>query len=156
MLASLAALVPALPLAAALWLGTAILFGYASGEIHERSTSRIVLAALGASCVSALILVVARFTGALPDAVSFGRWLSSGNYRVDLVFATDALSLTLAVLASLLCLLVARFAVNYMHREAGFHRLFMVVSLFAAAMALLVLAFFGSKFVLELVLHRTG
>ncbi len=33
---------------------------------------------------------------------------------------------------------VARFAVNYMHREAGFHRLFMVLSLFAAAMALLV------------------
>ena len=138
MLAWLVALIPALPLAAALWLGMAILFGQASGEIHERRTSRTVLTALGASFASALILAVARFTGALPDAVSFGRWLSSGNYRVDLVFTTDALSLTLAVLASLLCLLVARFAVNYMHREAGFHRLFMVVSLFAAAMALLV------------------
>jgi hypothetical protein len=33
MLASLAALIPALPLAAALWLGAAILFGHASGEI---------------------------------------------------------------------------------------------------------------------------
>ncbi|MBL8258747.1 MAG: NADH-quinone oxidoreductase subunit M [Candidatus Competibacteraceae bacterium] len=138
MLAWLAALIPALPLAAALWLGAAILFGQASGEAHERRTSRIALAALGASFASALLLAVARFTGELPDQVAFGQWLSSSNYRVDLLFATDSLSLTLAVLASLLCLLVARFAVNYMHREAGFHRLFMVLSLFAAAMGLLV------------------
>ncbi len=133
-----AALIPALPLAAALWLGAAILFGQAGGEAHERRSSRIVLTALGTSFVAALILAAARFADAVPDTVRFGRWLSSGAYGVDLVFATDALSLTLAVLTSLLCLLVARFAVNYMHREAGFHRLFMVLSLFAAAMALLV------------------
>ncbi|MBK8185351.1 MAG: NADH-quinone oxidoreductase subunit M [Candidatus Competibacteraceae bacterium] len=134
----LAALIPALPLVAALWLGAAILLGQASGEAHERRTSRIVLAALGASFGSALLLAIARFVGAAPDAVRFGRWLTSGAYGVDLVFSSDALSVTLAVLASFLCLLVARFAVNYMHREAGFHRLFAVLSLFAAAMALLV------------------
>jgi hypothetical protein len=32
----------------------------------------------------------------LPDRVVLGRWLSSGDYRVDLVFATDSLSLALA------------------------------------------------------------
>lgn len=138
MLVWLAALIPALPLAAALWLGAAIVFSQASGEAHERRTSRIVLGALGVSFASALLLAVARFTDALPDQVTFSRWLTSGNYRIDLTFAADSLSLTLAVLTSLLCLLVARFAVNYMHREAGFHRLFMVLSLFAAAMALLV------------------
>jgi hypothetical protein len=35
---------------------------------------------------------------------------------------------------------VARFAVNYMHREAGFHRFFLMLSLFAAAMLLLVMS----------------
>ncbi|MEI2782888.1 MAG: NADH-quinone oxidoreductase subunit M [Candidatus Competibacter sp.] len=134
----LVGLVAALPLAAALWIGAAILFGRASGEAHERRTGRIALTACGASFAAALALAVARIAGSLPDRVVLGRWLTSGDYRVDLVFATDGLSLTLAVLASLLCLFVARFAVNYMHREAGFHRLFMVLSLFAAAMALLV------------------
>jgi hypothetical protein len=39
-------------------------------------------------------LAVARFTGRIARcSVVLGRWLSSGNYRVDLVFATDALSL---------------------------------------------------------------
>ncbi|MFO1421813.1 MAG: proton-conducting transporter membrane subunit, partial [Candidatus Competibacteraceae bacterium] len=138
MLEWLVGLVPALPLVAALWIGAAILFGQASGDAHERRTGRIALVACGASFVVALILAVARLAGSLPDRVLLGRWLTSGDYRVDLVFATDGLSLALAVLASLLCLFVARFAVNYMHREAGFHRLFMVLSLFAAAMALLV------------------
>ncbi len=138
MLEWLVGLVMALPLAAALWIGVAILFGQASGEAHERRTSRIALAACGASFVAMLVLAAARFAGPLPDQVVLGRWLTSGDYRVDLVFATDGLSLTLAILASLLCLFVARFAVNYMHREAGFHRLFMVLSLFAGAMLLLV------------------
>jgi len=123
----LVGLVPALPLAAALWIGAAILF-----------TGRIALAACGASLAAALALAVARLAGSLPDRAVLGRWLTSGDFRVDLVFATDGLSLALAVLASLLCLFVMRFAVNYMHREAGFHRLFMVLSLFAAAMLLLV------------------
>jgi len=142
------ALIPGSPLAAALWLGAAILFGQADGEAHERRSSRIVLGALGASFAAALVLAVAHLIDALPgahlidalpDRLRLGRWLASGDYAIDLVFSTDALSLTLAVLASLLCLLVARFAVHYMHREAGFHRLFMVLSLFAAAMALLVM-----------------
>ncbi len=140
MLEWLVGLVPALPLAAALWIGVSISFGRTGGEAHERRTSRIVLAVCGASLVVTVALAVARFAGSLPDRVVLGRWLTSGDYRVDLVFATDGLSLALAVLVSLLCLFVARFAVNYMHREAGFHRLFMVLSLFAAAMVLLVMS----------------
>ncbi len=41
----LVGLVAALPLAAALWIGAAILFGRASGEAHERRTGRIALTA---------------------------------------------------------------------------------------------------------------
>lgn len=139
MLEWLAGLTPIPPLAAALWIGVATLFGQASGEPHERRTSWIVLTACAGSLMIALILVIARLIGPLPDRVTLGRWLTSGDYRVDLVFATDGLSLALAALAALLCLFVARFAVNYMHREAGFHRLFMVLSLFTAAILLLVM-----------------
>jgi proton-translocating NADH-quinone oxidoreductase chain M len=139
MLEWIVGLIPALPLAAASWIGIAILFGQASGEAHERRTSRIALAACGAAFVAALALIVARSTGRWPDQVVLGRWLTSGDYRVELNFVTDHLSLALLALTSLTCLLVARFAVNYMHREPGFHRFFMILSLFAAAMALLVM-----------------
>lgn len=131
-------LIPTLPLAAALWIGLAILFGHAHGEAHEPRTSRIALTACAGSLVATLILIVAWFAGTAPETISLSSWLASGNYRVDLNFLTDGLSLTLLAIITLASLLIARFAVNYMHREAGFHRLFMILSLFTAAMTLLV------------------
>jgi proton-translocating NADH-quinone oxidoreductase chain M len=139
MLEWIVALIPILPLAAASWIGVAILFGRANGEAHERHTSQIALTACGASFAAALVLVVARFAGPLPEQVVLSRWLTSGEFQVDLNFVIDDLSLALLVLASLACLLVARFSVNYLHREPGFHRFFLVLSLFAAAMTLLVI-----------------
>ncbi|WP_303621000.1 proton-conducting transporter membrane subunit, partial [Methylogaea oryzae] len=74
------------------------------------------------------------------ETLHLGDWLSSGDYRIGLDFRSDKLSLGLAALFSLLCLLVIKFSVNYMHREAGYHRFFFVLSLFTAAMQLLVTA----------------
>lgn len=132
-------LVPALPLVAALWIGVAILFGGASGEAHERRTSRIALIAISLSFAAALALITARFGGELPERLTLGRWLNSGAVQIEVNFVTDRLSLALTTLVALLCLLVTRFSVNYLHREAGFHRFFMVLSLFSAAMPLLVM-----------------
>lgn len=140
MLESLIGLLLAMPLAAASWLGVAILLGQAQGENHEWRSSRLVLSACTGSFVITLLLAVGRFIGAFPEQVQLGRWLSSGHYHIDLIFAIDGLSLSLATLSSFLSLLVMRFAVNYMHREPGFHRLFLVLSLFTAAMLLLVMS----------------
>ena len=133
----IAGLIPALPLAAALWIGMAILFGQASGEAHERRTSRIALAASAGSFAATLALVAARFAGELPEPLTLGRWLTSGAYQVNVNFVADPLGLTLTTLTALFCLLVTRFSVNYLHREAGFHRFFMILSLFTAAMLVL-------------------
>jgi NADH:ubiquinone oxidoreductase subunit 5 (subunit L)/multisubunit Na+/H+ antiporter MnhA subunit len=76
----------------------------------------------------------------LNSPVALGTWLRSGHYHIDLEFALDVLSLPLAALFALLGLLVLRFSVNYMHREPGFHRFFMVLSLFLGAMLLLATA----------------
>jgi proton-translocating NADH-quinone oxidoreductase chain M len=140
MLEGIAALVPALPLAAALWIGVAILFGRARGEAHERRTHRIALTANAAAFAATLALIAARFAGELPERLTLGRWLTSGAVRIEVNFVTDLLGLTLMTLAALLCLLITRFSVNYLHREAGFHRFFMILSLFTAAMLLLVMS----------------
>ncbi len=134
----LIALIPALPLAAALWIGLAILFGQASGEAHEPRTSGIALTTSAGAFAATLILIVARLTGTWPDQITLSGWLVSGDYRVDLNFLTDGLSLALLTVTTLASLLITRFAVNYLHREAGFHRFFMILSLFTAAMTLLV------------------
>ncbi len=135
----LIALIPALPLAAALWIGLTILFGQANGEAHERRTSRLALIASAGSFIATLLLIAARLAETVPDQVTFGGWLTSGSYQVDLNFLTDGLSLALLAVTTLASLLIARFAVNYLHREAGFHRFFMILSLFTAAMTVLVM-----------------
>lgn len=140
MLEGLLGLLLLMPLAAAGWLGAAILLGQAQGERHEWRSSRVVFSACVGSFLITLMLAVGRLLEVFPEQVRLGRWLSSGDYHIDLLFFIDGLSLSVAVVSSLLSLLVVRFAVNYMHREAGFHRLFLVLSLFTAAMLLLVLS----------------
>ncbi|HRX69612.1 MAG TPA: NADH-quinone oxidoreductase subunit M [Candidatus Competibacteraceae bacterium] len=140
MLQGIIALIPALPLAATVWIGLTILFGQTRGEAHEPRTSRIALTANVGSLVVTLALIAVRLMGWLPDQTTLGSWLTSGSYQIHLNFIADSLTLALLAITTLGCLLVTRFAVNYMHREAGFHRFFMLLSLFTAAMTVLVMA----------------
>ncbi|MBZ4194957.1 MAG: NADH-quinone oxidoreductase subunit M [Candidatus Contendobacter sp.] len=133
-------LIPSLPLAAALSIGIALLAGQAPGERHERRTSQIALFASAGSLLAVLALIAIRLTGQLPETVMHTNWLTSGSFQVNLLVLTDRLSLTLAALSGLAGLLALRFAVNYMHREPGFHRFFMILSLFIAAIQVLVMA----------------
>ena len=48
--------------------------------------------------------------------------------------------LVLAALFATLFVIMMHFSINYMHKEAGFHRFFFIMSLFASAMLLLVLS----------------
>ena len=132
----LISLIPGLPLAAALGIGLAMFSGQAHGESHEPRTCRIALLASAGSLFAVLALIASRLTGGLPETVLLGNWLNSGSLQINLLFFTDRLSLTLAALTGLAGLLALRFAVNYMHREPGFHRFFMILSLFTAAMQL--------------------
>jgi NADH:ubiquinone oxidoreductase subunit 5 (subunit L)/multisubunit Na+/H+ antiporter MnhA subunit len=52
----------------------------------------------------------------------------------------DELSLSLATLVALIGWLVMRFSANYLHREAGFHRFFIILSFFLAGIQLVLLA----------------
>lgn len=132
------ALIPALPLGAALWIGLAILFGQAQGDASEPRTGRLALATSAGAFAITLVVIAARLVGLWPEHILLGHWLVSGHYRIDLNFLTDGLSLTLLALSTFASLLISRFAIHYLHREAGFHRFFMILSLFTAAMVLLV------------------
>jgi len=130
-------LVPGLPLLSALTIGTLQLLGVATGEAGEKTTARIALAALSLSSLLALSLLL--WANADGPQV-FGHWLNSGTFSIAFSLFSGGFRLDLAALFSLLLLITARFSVNYLHREAGFQRFFFLLSLFAAAMQLLVLA----------------
>jgi len=133
-------LVPGLPILAALGIGIGIVSGRLSGEPGERPTAAIAVGATLMSFVLTLTVFWCFQTGLISEQVILGTWLSSGDYLVNVSFALSNLSLALSSLFALFSLMVARFSVNYMHREAGFHRFFLILSLFAGAMQLLVLA----------------
>jgi NADH:ubiquinone oxidoreductase subunit 5 (subunit L)/multisubunit Na+/H+ antiporter MnhA subunit len=133
-------LVPLLPLLASLWIAIGYAFAGNRGEAGEKSTARI---ALFASVLSLLLILVIDLHAVIfgaPGQVLLGEWFAAGNYRFNISFMLDPLGLAMATLVAFVVLLTMRFSVNYLHREAGFQRFFMVLGLFGAAMLLIVTA----------------
>ncbi len=126
------------PMAAFLALGALWLLGRQPGE---RATSRVVELSLLASLVASVGTVAALAQGGFrPVRVELGDWFAIEGYRFELTFLADGLSATMMTLVSFITLLVGRFSVNYLHREPGFFRFFLLLAVFAAAMLLLVTA----------------
>lgn len=137
---ALVVLIPLMPLAAAGVIGIGRLFGAISGEADESTTAGIAGWAISMSCLLALTLLVADLLGKNAGSYTTGHWLNSDTLDVQLNFITSGFNVRLASLFSVLLTVVMLFSTNYMHREAGYHRFFFILSLFASAMLLLVLA----------------
>ncbi len=133
-------LIPALPMLAAAWIGVGYVTGHNRGEAGERHTARVSQGAAALSLFLVLSLdALALFKGA-PGQIRLGEWLTSGDYRVALSFTLDGLGLAMSTLVAFVAFLTLRFSVNYMHREPGYQRFFLLLSLFTGAMLLLVTA----------------
>jgi NADH:ubiquinone oxidoreductase subunit 5 (subunit L)/multisubunit Na+/H+ antiporter MnhA subunit len=137
---SLVVLMPLLPLCAALIIGLATLSGILVGAASEAVTTKLSLIALTFSTLVGLSLLVAEQTDKISGAYLVGTWLSSEALSISLGFITFGFNLRSAVLCALLLLVIARFSVNQLHRETGYHRFFFVFNLFAAAMFLTLLS----------------
>lgn len=134
----LATSVPLWPALALLMLGVTLLVHRAP---QERTVVAWVLRALWLSLVCSVgtaISLWVRHEDVL--VLDMGPWFSSGEYTFELSFLIDRLSATMMVLTSAITLLIGRFSVNYLHREQGFARFFLLLSLFATGMLLLVQA----------------
>jgi NADH:ubiquinone oxidoreductase subunit 5 (subunit L)/multisubunit Na+/H+ antiporter MnhA subunit len=132
--------IPLLPFLAATTIGSLHLFGILDSEKSERTTARIANYTIGLSCLLALILLTTDLLGQNPDSIKIGQWLQVDDFSITLSLITSGFSVKLAALFSVLLFIVTRFSINYLHREAGFHRFFFVLSLFSSAMLMLVLS----------------
>ncbi len=137
---NLVVLIPLFPLLAAAIIGVGHLSGMLNGEGSENTTAAISIGAITLSCLLALVLLCADLLGKNTGSFGIGQWLGSGTLRIQVNFITSGFSVKLAALYSILLFIIIRFSINYMHREAGFHRFFFILSLFAAAMMVLVLS----------------
>lgn len=132
-------LIPLLPLLATLWIGIGILIGFNRGEGGEKQTTIIATFSNGMTTLLAMYFAFTSLQGAAPAKIILFDWLQSGEIRIAITFSTDQFSLLFAALVSLIAFLTIRFSINYMHRESGFQRFFMILSLFHGAMLMIIL-----------------
>ena len=134
------ALIPLLPLFATLWIAIGFIAGWNRNEKGEKETARVSLIAITSTFFLVILADINALSDNLAPDIHLGTWLNTGDYQININFLLDPLALTMATLVSFISLLVTKFSINYLHREAGFQRFFMLLSLFNAAMLLIVLA----------------
>lgn len=133
-------LIPFLPMLAALVIAIGFVSGKNRGESGEKQTTLI---ANGAALLSLLIVLAVDLHALIigvPGHLELAQWFASGDYQVNLSFNLDTFALVMMTLVAIISVLMLRFSVNYMHREAGYQRFFMILSLFMGAMLLIVMA----------------
>lgn len=133
-------LIPIIPMLAAAWIAVGYVFNFNRGESGEKQTALTAMTASFISLVLILIQDVYAIIDRAPGQIRFSPWIESGEYRVYISFTLDHLGLLMATLVAVISLLIIKFSINYMHREAGYQRFFMIMSLFNGAMLLIMLA----------------
>ncbi|MES9991467.1 MAG: proton-conducting transporter membrane subunit [Candidatus Thiodiazotropha sp.] len=140
MLSHYAWLIPLLPWIAATWIAVGYILGFNRGETGEGQTSLVALLATGGSFLLTLAVAVEAYLHGVVGHLVMGSWFDSGEIHLPISFSLDTTGLSLLLVVTLIVLLTMKFAVNYMHREAGYQRIFMLFCLFAGGMELIVLA----------------
>ncbi len=130
-----------IPIAPAFVFGVLALFFLVQNPPSERQTAGLVT---GGLLLSLLAIVGVEYTWWSGDQeilrLNLGNWFGRGAHGFEIAYQIDRLSATVLPLVGAISLLVARFAVPYMHREPGFTRFFIQLSLFAAGMFVVVMA----------------
>ena len=109
--------------------------------LSERVTRRIIVGGFTSAFLAAGGMVVALATnGFAAEVVHIGTLFEVRHHAATIELVADALSVPYVCFSMGLCALVAVFAGTYLHREAGFTRFFLLLSLFGMGMNLMVLA----------------
>lgn len=107
----------------------------------ERLVSFVVESSLAATVVATVLLAGLWMAGdSAVTSLVVGDWFGRGSHAFRIDFELDRLSMSVLPVAMAVTLLVARFAVPYLHREEGFTRFFLQILLFAAGISTVILA----------------
>ena len=112
-----------------------------SRPLPERWTAALAGTAMTVACGAltvALVLYGTTTTGI--RLLSYGAWSDSNTAGITIEFLVDRLSLAFAALSAAILGIVSAFSSRYLHREAGYHRYFVLLAMFATGMLLVALA----------------
>jgi NAD(P)H-quinone oxidoreductase subunit 5 len=123
-------------------------------SLPERWTAIATGVTMSVSC-GALLAALFTYGWAARGArlISYGAWSTSHEGGIAIEFLVDRFSLAFAVLTAAIAGVVSAFSNRYLHREAGYHRYFVLLALFVTGMLLVALAgnvavlFIGWEFV---------
>jgi NADH:ubiquinone oxidoreductase subunit 5 (subunit L)/multisubunit Na+/H+ antiporter MnhA subunit len=108
-------------------------------RLSESTISRLTQWAVIVSFLQAiLILGLMLSKGVRFVSVDIGDWVSipQQHFHFHLKFIFDRLSVPFLILALVLCGVVGAFTRRYLHRESGYHRFFLLYSLFTTGMVM--------------------
>ncbi len=107
----------------------------------ERATVAIVSSAFSASLAASAITACWLLVGDVSEVrVPLGSWFAAEHYSFDWNLVADHLSIPFAIFSAALLGLVAAFSRRYLHREPGFSRFYLLLTIFGAAVEFVVLA----------------
>ena len=119
-------------------LGLLALAGRAPSEL---AISRIVHVAVTAGLLPALAILALMLTAGMRQLpIDIGHWVAIPHFDFWMKFEFDRLNVPFVILTFVLCGTIAAFATRYMHRERGYARFFVLLSLFQLGMVLTSLA----------------
>ncbi len=142
MLEFIASLIFAAPLAATIIIILGILSGHFQHETSERLVGRLSTLAVLISLFSIIGLLIFSVLNPdqLPASLELLNWFSSGELSINIALQLDMLSLAMGSLFAFLLFITQRFSVNYLHREKGYFRYFMILNMFTTAMLMIVMS----------------
>jgi len=108
---------------------------------NEKRVARLVSVAFTLSVMS--LLSLAGYFIAHDDrpiVLTLGSWFSTEGYGFEAALLIDRLSVPMMVLTAVICGVIGRFSVTYLVLEKGQPRFYLLLSLFASGMFLLVMA----------------
>lgn len=132
--------IPLLPALAALCIGLGQISGLLYGVRTQAITFHLACSSIYLTTFLSLLFLWKGVNGQQAGEIHVATWLASGTFTVDVSFYTGGFNILLSSLFSLLFVVIFRFSRNYLHSEPGFHRFFLLLSLFASAMYLLLLS----------------
>ncbi|MBX7106333.1 MAG: hypothetical protein K1X57_19805 [Gemmataceae bacterium] len=105
--------------------------------LPEKLINRMCISAGSLGFVASLLMLGLMLAGhSRHVAIEFGEWIHLPNFHLNVKFVFDRLSVPLAILSFLLCSTIGSFATRYLHREPGYQRFFVLLSLFMAGMVI--------------------
>lgn len=122
--------------------------------LQERTFASLTAIAFIVAGLSTAVLVGLHLAGQVHEpTIVVARWFGLADYHFELALVIDGLSLTFASFVALLVGMIGVFSRRYLHREPGYFRFYLLLTMFGAGVLLIVFAgsldmiFIGWEFV---------